>query len=317
MDRVSRRRKEWRPSTVERSLRQVARFRAIRQLLRVTWDRFQKARLEYLEWEAFSLWVRAILETERRAPAWLSTILRKRCPEFLEYKKQFSETRPSQVSRLTLHLFEWIHNDIFADARRNGWLDAVIFYAVRNPRSQRTWAYWEHCERQWKHRRPTSYPSFEQWRRAASKWSISNRIDAKGIANAVARHLEWKALTYWIRPLCEASAEIPQHVVGELERRYPGLLDLMKSHQRKDRRGENLVWRRLVKWGEVDLFRHAKREGQIEAVLEQARADPHIARIIEYSERWTESWSQNPRMPYPSFEEWCRAADNYVENKPN
>jgi hypothetical protein len=283
----------------------------------MTWDRFQKAQLEYLDWEAFSLWARAILETEGQAPAWLSTILRKRCSEFLEYRKQFSETRPSQASRLPLHLIEWIHSHIFADARREGWLDAIIFYAVRNPHSQRAWAYWEHCERQWKHRRPTSYPSFEQWRRAASKWRISSQTDAEGIANAVARYLEWKALTYWIRPLCKASAKIPQQVVRELERRYPSLLDLIKLHPRKDRRGESVVGHRLVKQGEVHLFRHAKREGRIEAVLEQARADPHIARIIEYPERWSQSRSQNLTNSYPSFEEWCDAADNYVENRPN
>jgi hypothetical protein len=41
---------------------------------------------------------------------------------------------------------------------------------VRDPRSQRTWAYWEQCEGEWKRKRPRTYPPFEEWSRAAEKW---------------------------------------------------------------------------------------------------------------------------------------------------
>jgi hypothetical protein len=43
---------------------------------------------------------------------------------------------------------------------------------VRTPRSRRTWAYWEHCEREWKENQPRSYPSFAQWSHAAQKWKM-------------------------------------------------------------------------------------------------------------------------------------------------
>jgi hypothetical protein len=139
-------------------------------LLRVGSDRFKKAQQEYLDWEAFSLWVRAIFDTEGTLPAWLLHAVHKRCPGFLSPEKQSHGARIRKSHFLPLHLLEWIHNHIFSDAKREGWLDALMFYAVRDLRSQQTWARWEHCEREWKRKRPRSYPTFKEWSRAAEKW---------------------------------------------------------------------------------------------------------------------------------------------------
>jgi hypothetical protein len=148
----------------------MARRQATQQLLRVSLNRLQKAQQKYLDWEAFSLWVRAIVDAEGQTPAWMSAILQKRCRGFLECEEEFRKAHPKKPGLLPLHLLEWIHNNIFADAKRERWLDAIIFYAVRDPRSQHVWAYWEHCERQWKHNRPASYPSFDEWRHAAQNY---------------------------------------------------------------------------------------------------------------------------------------------------
>ncbi len=156
--------KEWRPAPTEQRIRSIARRRAKLQLFRVGSLRFERARREYLEWEAFSLWLRAIAGVERSLPGRVVRTLQKRCPSFL----------PQGVARprvLPLQLLEWIHDHIFSAAKREGWLDALIFYSVRDPRSQRTWAYWEHCEREWKRKRPRSYPFFERWLQSAKKWS--------------------------------------------------------------------------------------------------------------------------------------------------
>lgn len=160
---------EWRPTKAERRGQQLVRRQARRQLLRVTARRFQKAQQKYLEWEAFSLWVRAIIEVEGHPPAWMLEILEKRCPGFLRPEEGHTRTRRRESSPLAYRLLEWIHNHMFSDAKREGWLDALMFHAVREPRSRRTWAYWQQCEGEWKRKRPRSYPSFEQWLCAAEK----------------------------------------------------------------------------------------------------------------------------------------------------
>jgi hypothetical protein len=164
--------KEWRSTKLERRVQDMAHQRAARQLLRVSSNRFHEAQREYLKWEAFSLWVRTIVHVEGRPPAWMLEVLQKRCPGFLQGDRQPRNTHRRRTSFLPLHLLEWVHNHIFRDAKREGWLDALVFYTVRTPRSQQVWAYWEHCEREWKRKRPRSYPSFKKWSLAAEKRKV-------------------------------------------------------------------------------------------------------------------------------------------------
>ena len=163
----------WKPMRLERRTQERARRRAKRQLLRVSPSRFEKARREYIEWETFSLWVRAIAHTERRLPIVVVRTIQQRCPGLLPQGR-------TRAQLLPLDVFKWVHNHTFAVAKQEGWLDALMFYAVRDPRSQRTWAYWQHCEREWKKSRPRSYPSFERWLHAAKKWQKPARAVARG-----------------------------------------------------------------------------------------------------------------------------------------
>jgi hypothetical protein len=167
----------WKPTRLERWTQERARRRAKRQLLRISEDRFEKTLQEYLEWESFSLWVRAIFDAEGALPASLLQTVLERCPGFVPPEKPSQGARTKKLNLLPLQLLEWIHNHIFSDSKRQGWLDALMFYSVRDPRSRRTWAYWEHCEREWK--RPRSYPSFERWLHAAKKWRQPARAAAR------------------------------------------------------------------------------------------------------------------------------------------
>lgn len=153
----------------ERRLQERARRRATRQLLKVNPKLFREAQQQYLKWESFSLWVRAIFDAEGFSPRWLLEVIQKRCPDF-QQEKQKRKTQERKSGFLPLHLLEWIHNKIFSAAKSEGWLDALMFFSVRDPRSQRTWAYWEHCEAEWKKKRPRSHPTFKQWVRAVEKW---------------------------------------------------------------------------------------------------------------------------------------------------
>ncbi len=141
-------------SKAELRVQAIARRRANNQLMRVPWADFDKAYQEYLCWHALALWVRGIIAAQDGIPAWLITDLRKRCPGFFEHESTSGE--PKLVG---LHLLEWVHNQEFGYAKRQGWLDALVFYGIRHPYSASAWTYWEHCEEEWRRRPPGMTPS--------------------------------------------------------------------------------------------------------------------------------------------------------------
>ena len=253
--------KQWRLGKAERRVHELARRRATRQLLRVPWDRFFQAQQEYLDWEAFSLWVRAIVEAEGLVPASIHGTLQERCPGFLEYERKCRETHPKQTSPLPLLLLEWIHDRVFAHAKQESWLDALTFFAVRDPYSQCTWAYWEHCEEEWKLKPPTSYASFEEWGTAAKNWKGCGPVGREQLTEAVTRYVDWQASAYWVRSPLETAIELPARVGAELHDRYPGLLAYIGAGAGSGRRGGHKSWRRLLKWGEEHLFCEPSKQG--------------------------------------------------------
>jgi hypothetical protein len=309
--------KQWRPGKAERRVQELARRRATRQLLRVPWDRFFQAQQKYLGWEAFSLWVRMIVEAHGRAPASIYGILQARCPGFLEYERRCRETHPKQASPLPLLLLEWIHDRVFANSKQEGWLDALTFFAIRDPYSQCTWAYWEHCEEEWKRKRPTSYPTFEEWRSAAENWKGCGPVGREQLVEAVTRYVDWQAFAYWIRSPLETGIELPARICAELQDRNPGLLEYIETGAGSGRRGGHRSWRRLLQWGEKHLSCEPRKQGWFDLLVRQADVHPRSARTLRYWNHWNGEWARNPAIPYPSLDEWRQAADNYIVNGPN
>jgi len=298
----------WQPTKLERRVQGIARRRATKQLMKIPWARFHKAYQEYLRREALALWVRAIVEAEGSAPSWLLASLKQRCPVFIEKKTTLNEP-----GLLGFRLHEWIHNQIFGCARQEGWLDALIFYGVRDLRSQSTWAYWEHCEQEWARRRPSSYPNFEAWLRLARNYNPGDETSVAKLADAVEQYVEWQVFACWVRPLSGATIEVPRCVATQLERRCPGFLKPRISDDIKSRDGKARARGHLMAWIEDHFFSEAKKEGCFDMILMQARNHPLYARIVQYSERWNKSWPENPTAVYPSFVQWRHAAEIYIE----
>ncbi len=300
---------KWQPTKLERRVQGIARRRATKQLMRVPWDRFHKAYEEYVRWGALALWVRAIVESEGCAPSWLAASLKKRCPGFIANEALLNEPR-----LLGFRFHSWIHNQIFGLAKQEGWLDALLFYGVRDLRSQSTWAYWEHCEQGWHQKRPSSYPNFEEWSRLARNYNPGEETSLAKLADAVEQYVEWKVFACWLQPLSGATIDLPRRVATQLERRCPGFLKPRNSDDIKSRDGRARSGERLTTWIEDHFFSQAKEEGWFAMILKQARTHPLYARIVQYSKRWNKSWSQNPMAVYPSFVQWRHVAENYVED---
>jgi len=276
--------------------------------MQVPWDCFHKAYEEYIRWQAFALWARAIVELEGSTPSWLEAILRKRCPGFTE-----GVDRSHKPELLGFQLLPWVHNHAFGFAKQERWLDALVFYGFRDTRSQGYWTYWEHCESEWKKQRPAPVPTFVQWRRSALNWKLQGDVSCAAVAKAVEKYLDFEAFAYWLRPLFQAAKiQLPANVTLELSREYPSLLEFVRreisaAHGDKSRR-----WQRLFNWGKDHVLSHAKKEGWLDFVLCQARIHPRHVRMTDYARLWCRSRAENPTSPHPSFGKWRKEEESYV-----
>ena len=295
-------------SKLERRVGHSASRRARRQLMQVSWDRFHKAYEEYIRWQAFVLWARAVAESEGCAPSWLKAILRKRCPGFTE-----EVARSDEPELLGLQVLPWVHNNVFGSAKQEGWLDALVFYGFRDTRSQGYWAYWEHCENEWRKRRPASFPALVQWRRSALGLELQGDVSYAVVAKAVEKFIDFEALVYWLRPLFRgAKVQLPPHVALELRHESPSLLEFVSGETSAAYEDKTRSWQRLFNWGKGHVLSQAKKEGWLRFVLRQASIHPCHVRMRIYSAFWGRSRADNPVSPHPSFGEWRRAAESHV-----
>lgn len=295
-------------SHAELKVRAIASRRANAQLLRVPWRRFHRAYEEYPRWQSLALWSRAIIGAEGRVPSTLLTTLQEQCPGFIQ-----DEATSWEPELLAYHLLEWVHNQRFRYAKRQGWLDALTFYGVRHLRSESAWAYWEHCESEWNKKQPDALPTFDQWWDAALQMRIGDKINYLEVAKAVETYLDWEALVLWLRPLFAYSLNLPPHVVSELNRRCPGILRPQSSGQRHGGQGKFTIGQSFTEWRKHDCLSEVKEAGWLDTLLQRVRAHPRHVRIVTYGKYWAKG---NRPLHYPSFRQWRQAADHYINASP-
>ena len=295
-------------SKLERRVELIASRRARQQLMLVPWDRFHEAYEEYIRWQAFVLWARAVVELEGSAPSWLKAILRKRCPGFVE-----EVDRSNKPELLGLQLLPWVHNRAFGFAKQEAWLDALAFYGFRDTRSQGYWAYWEHCESEWKKHRPASIPTFVEWRRSALNWKLQGDISCAVVTKAVEKYIDFEAFVHWLRPLFQAGAtQLPAHVTIELGQESPSLLEFVRREISAANDDKSRSWQRLFNWGKDHVLSHAKNRGWLDCVLRQIGIHPRHVRLVDYAALWCKSWQGNTALPYPYLRQWQRDLEGYV-----
>lgn len=137
-------------------------------------ERFAAAAEEYMEWEAFTYWVRSLLESDAKFPEPVAKELQHRCPGFLERDEVLrSALSPENYTRRWKALFEWGENRFFNDIQEEGWFEAVVSEARAHPRSARTIDYWVfYWDEHWSSNPPETYPSFDEWRSAADGFVV-------------------------------------------------------------------------------------------------------------------------------------------------
>ena len=130
-------------------------------------DRLAQTITEFVEWRAFSYWLRLTVETQGFVSDPMIAILRERCPGFLDYASAFAKEHPREPEFLWLRFLEWTDERLFHVSMAEGWRHALGYYATRDPRMDQIRAHWKQCRRAWKLQPPASFPSFEAWRESA------------------------------------------------------------------------------------------------------------------------------------------------------
>ena len=293
---------------LEIRLRDLASRRARRQLVRVPWSRFRKSYDDYIRWQAYALWVRAVVDSGGGIPHWLEKVLRKRCRGFLERRARSTQRQP-----LDVRLREWVDDQVFEFAKEEGWLDALAFYAFRDVRSQGIWSYWENCESEWKKRRPKSFPTFSEWWRSALNWKLQGDFNSAVVAKTVEKYIDCLTLVSWLRPLTEAPrTQLPSHVTRDLKRECPALLEFLKRQSPTVKGPKPRGWPKLLSWCQDHVLSDAKREGWRDSVLYHASVHPRWVSVADYTLTWRRSPFEQAVPPFATFSQWKRAAENHA-----
>ena len=307
-------------------LRRFARERADEQARRIPWQLLLATRNQYIDWQEFYLWMRSILEVERRIPNWLVETLNTHCPGFLENENRLLD-KVAKKRPLPLRLEDWIDDNIFGFAKQEGWFNAITYYAVRDPRYQRAEVCWSECVGNWKKATPIRYPSFGEWRvigaqcdetahlttRERKARASARLVHPDRLVEAVTRYVDYEALAYWARPALESRSEYPAEVVLELDRRCPGYLKTWSTARADGFCGPVRDWEDLMLWIGNHFFQDAKAEGWFDAILVQARSHPRAIRTMEFADHCCELWGLELPNPYAAFVHWRENADVYVE----
>lgn len=131
---------------------------------RVSSERLNNAVSAYLDWQAFAYWVRSALDSAYTLPPDVERALEKRCPGFLlSCQSARTDECVDQQLRSWNRLLRWVHEHIFADAKTEQWLDAILFCVKLHPRSMRTADFWFAWDRRFSEETIGHYPSFDQW----------------------------------------------------------------------------------------------------------------------------------------------------------
>jgi hypothetical protein len=130
-------------------------------------DRLAQTITEFIDWRAFSYWLRLTVETQGCLSDPTIAILQERCPGFLEYAAAYAKEHPREPVFLWLRVLEWTDEKLFQVSIAEGWRHALGYYATRDHRMDQVRAYWKQCRRAWKLQPPDSFPSFAAWREAA------------------------------------------------------------------------------------------------------------------------------------------------------
>ena len=296
--------------------------KALQQALLVPWRQLEEAASAYVESHIFIMWVRAIAEVKPELPKIVVSALEGCCPGFLNEDSRERKQGPRQQRFLWHSLEEWMTARKFADAKTQGWFDAVMYYAYKDLRTEKAWALWERTNDAWSRRHPSMWPTLEEWtsnviatdritrsdNEKARAVEALQRVEAGRLGCAVADLLEWRAFALWIDAISHPNRLLEDEVLSELRTRCPGFLTAFEGAP---------LWQvpmffRLVRFGDAVWRKAARAENWYSALQYHVSHHPRYHRVIHYNQRCHDEWGPLHPIRFPSFSEWLSAADEYT-----
>ena len=281
---------------------------ARKQLLQVPWRRFLGAYNGYPEWLALSFWVRAVVEVRgsRATPEVVNT-LRRRCPEFLN-----SQSGSLDPDLLGFQLLEWAHKNVFRNASRHGWLEALTFFGPRHIHSRAAWSLWEQCEEDRRTLPPGVFQSFENWRRHSLESVICGERTYSKMAAAVEGYLRFESVARWVSPFLISGSEMTELTVRELDRQ------VRRCHRQSPLiaaglgAGGSAYWRAIIRSAKRSLLRDALPAVCISDFRNFVSHHPWNVRLNAYRRVCVGRKVYRQGRRYPSFRQWLLSAERFV-----
>jgi hypothetical protein len=295
--------------------------KALQQALLIPWRRLLEAASAYAEWHIFVLWVRAIAEFEEQLPDIVRVALGARCPGFLDDEVPRRQGHLHDQSFLWHSLEEWIVAHQFAEAKSQGWFDALMFYAYKDLRTEQAWSLWERTKEAWNRQRPSRWPSFEEWTaqviathaltqsgsdKARAGEQLAN-VDPVRLRGAASELIELRGFALWMACISDPEQPLGELALKELRRRFPDFPTASYPQTIWDRS----LFVRLVRFGGARWGATARAERWNAALQYHVVHHPRYHRLVHYLHRCHDEWLRAPPRSYPSFADWLRAADEY------
>ena len=255
--------------------------RMLQQSLRVSWRRLAAEVDRVLEFRAFSLWTRAILEFESSIPDAVLASIEERCPGF-------------GLPSLWTDLLAWSEQFVFTESKAGGWIEAAHYYSGLDPRSEQTWLHMERSLDEWSEKRPTHRPEFTEWWKAAQEKCLE--IPPATLDKAI----EAIAFSYWA-VLLLAVGDQESSLQDKIESRCPSFLT---NHPIPPSNDADAVARFRGAMEDYHLAGHEDSQRVKAAAMNHLRT----IRITAYFDACLD------HVQIPPFQIWLQHADEFVVN---
>ena len=133
-------------------------------------DRLAAAVAQYMDYEALAYWACLALESGSTPPTEVERELELRCPGFLENELKSRPRKSGSDGREWERLMTRVGDQLFHDAKTEGWFDAILAQVRNHPRAIRTMEYADHCDELWGSQMPDPYPALDDWRTEADSY---------------------------------------------------------------------------------------------------------------------------------------------------
>jgi len=305
------------------NVREQVKARALDQARHVPWRHLAEVVDEANKWEAFNLWLRAVVDAAHGLPPLVEHELEARLPGFLatlarpQMRAAMRQGPPGYC--LWNLVGTWVTVNVFLEPHLEGWLEAVPYFLSTSLAYMRAWAHWGRVNEEWLTNPPTEWPTFEQWQDdiAAVTQLASPDSEPQRVLDAV-RSLsaaEWErllstffdliAFSMWIELVLDLEGPRSRLVFEEIGTRYQGFS--VSSYELSP--GEAV--QELNSWV-IERHIGVRGENLLSALIWHAQHHPAYYAMRSYAAHCHAAWPDDYPSQLPSFEDWRNAADNYT-----